>query len=440
MFTLRQASVLLGLAVLLATGAFFVTNVELPPWASWLSAASVLLFALPSFYALAMWLGWRRAAIAAGGLGLFALAVELSAIVTGFPYGHFGYSHLLGGRIFDLVPWTVAFAWTPLVLGSYAVAARLTAGRAGRITLGAALLVAVDLVLDPAAVRLGFWRYAEPGVYYGVPFSNFSGWLLSGLAGVALLDALVARFRPLMPAPAQLAGSLVLIVFYWTAVALFAGLAVPAAIGAILLAGLVTRYLRSYFAFEDMVVLADDEGREIGTANKYAIHDSQTPLHKAFSVFLLNSRGELLLQQRAYSKRTWPGVWSNSCCGHPMLYESAKRAARRRLRTELGIRSAELHLVLPDYRYRAEKDGIVENELCPVFVAFSDDVPSLNSSEVAAVRWIDWNEAYDLIRDPANGFSPWAVEEIALLLDSDECTRIIGDKLPSHDAGVRAAA
>ena len=111
---LRKQIIISGLVlVFLAIGAFFMVNVALPPWSHYLSAVNVALFALPSFWAVRWWLGWRDGTLFVGALGLYALAIEASAIVTGFPYGHFGYSDLLGYRIFGLVPWTVAFAWTP---------------------------------------------------------------------------------------------------------------------------------------------------------------------------------------------------------------------------------------------------------------------------------------------------------------------------------------
>lgn len=429
-----------GLIVVLATGAFFVTNVELPPWAGWLSALNVLLFSAPSYYGLTRWLGKRDGIVVIGVLGTLALVIETAAIITGFPYGHFGYSELLGWKLFGLTPWTVAFAWPPLVLGSYAVAAGLASNRVPRIIAAAVILTSVDLVLDPGAVMLNFWSYAGGGFFYGVPVSNFAGWMLTGLIGAAVLEAMLARMRPLLPAPAQLAGSLILSVSFWTAVALFGWLVVPAAIGIVLLVGLAVYFFRNYYAFDEMVVLADADGNSIGTANKFSVHDSDTPLHKAFSVFLLNSRGELLLQRRAYSKKTWPGVWSNSCCGHQMLHEPVEAAVRRRLRDELGITKAELHLILPDFRYRAEKDGVVENEICPVFVAFSDQSPRPNSSEVSEIRWVTWRDARQVIAAPDRGFSPWAVEEINLLSNDEDCSRLLADRIPAGAAAFRAAA
>src|SRR5690606_26638083 len=101
MLTRENRQMLYAAAVLifLAVGAFFMANVELPPWSHYISAVNVALFATPSFWAVRRWLGWRNGTILIVILGLYALAIEASAIVTGFPYGHFGYSDLLGFRI-----------------------------------------------------------------------------------------------------------------------------------------------------------------------------------------------------------------------------------------------------------------------------------------------------------------------------------------------------
>ena len=169
-------------------------------------------------------------------------------------------------------------------------------------------------------------------------------------------------------------------------------------------------------AADELIVYCDESGTPTGTAPKLAAHNPDTKLHLAFSVFIFNDKGEVLLQQRSLTKKTWPGVWSNSCCGHVLPDETFEAAARRRLRYELGLSVGELHLVLPDFRYRAEKDGVVENEICPVFVGFTSASPVLNPDEVNAVRWVDWQEFVVEVADPAKGYSPWAMEEVGLLV------------------------
>jgi isopentenyl-diphosphate delta-isomerase len=175
---------------------------------------------------------------------------------------------------------------------------------------------------------------------------------------------------------------------------------------------------RLQYAADELIVHVDDDGTPVGIAPKVRAHNSETKLHLAFSVFLFNRRGELLLQQRAMTKKTWPGVWSNSCCGHVMLHEATEHAAVRRLKKELGLIVRDLDIVLPDFRYRAEKDGVVENEICPVLVGFCEADPHPNASEVADFRWIDWDEFVSSLDDPENEISPWAVQETRLLLGS----------------------
>jgi len=166
------------------------------------------------------------------------------------------------------------------------------------------------------------------------------------------------------------------------------------------------------------VVLVDAENRPIGTAPKETVHHSSTPLHRGFSVFLFDrTDGEerLLLQQRSSTKRTWPLVWSNSCCGHPALGESVLEAAQRRIAQELGVVAERLEVLLPDYRYRAERDGIVENEFCPVLAGSLRCEPVVDRSEVEAVRWIGWRDFLEEIAAQRGDYSPWCVEEAKLL-------------------------
>ena len=417
--------------VFLATGAFFMVNVELPSWSHYLSATNVLLFSLPSFWAVRWWLGWRDAAILLSALGLYALLIEASAILTGFPYGHFGYSDLLGFRIFGLVPWTVAFAWTPLILGAYGIAANLFADRIQRIFASTLIVTLFDVVLDPGAVLLGFWHYKEGGWFYGVPMSNFAGWLVSGLFGSALIELLAAKLKPLLPTPVQLASSAVFIVFLWAAIAFFGSLYLSAVIGFLTFAGLVYLFFRHHYSFDEKIVFVDEDDMPIGTGDKLPSHTGDTKLHRAFSIFLFNSKGEFLLQQRALSKKTWPGIWSNSCCGHVKLHESYQNAAKRRLLQELGLSGVELTLMLPNFRYRAEKDGIVENEICPVFVGFTDKVPVPDPDEVEVVKWVSWSGFAASLDDPETQISPWAVLETRELLSLQEFRTAVSN------AGVR---
>lgn len=165
------------------------------------------------------------------------------------------------------------------------------------------------------------------------------------------------------------------------------------------------------------VVLLDENGCAIGRADKARIHTKDTPLHSAFSIFLFDQNGQMLVQQRAWSKRTWPGVWSNACCGHPAPGESVADAAQRRLAQELGLEDVHLQLALPHFYYRAEYLGIVENEICPVFIGLCENCPEFAPEEVAAVDWIDWRAFAE--GDPTFAeYSPWSKWEAKQLLKS----------------------
>lgn len=175
---------------------------------------------------------------------------------------------------------------------------------------------------------------------------------------------------------------------------------------------------------EEHVVLVDDAGRAIGTELKATVHHAMTPLHLAFSVFLFDDQGRALFQQRALHKPTWPGIWSNACCGHPLPGESFIDAARRRLAYEMGIVTPfDLELALPTFRYRARWGKIWENEICPVFIGRYCGPINPRPAEVAAVRWIDWQDFADACLEPASlqhsafaEFSPWSRWEAAELL------------------------
>ena len=165
------------------------------------------------------------------------------------------------------------------------------------------------------------------------------------------------------------------------------------------------------------VVLLDETGSACGTAAKTAVHHAGTPLHLAFSAYLFNGSGQFLLTRRAESKRTWPGVWTNTCCGHPLPGEPVANGVRRRLRQELGIGSAELILVLPRFRYQARMaNGVLENEVCPVYAAYSDAVPAPDPAEVAETRWVDWDQFCAAVRAGQQSISPWCAMQLAQLV------------------------
>jgi isopentenyl-diphosphate Delta-isomerase len=167
----------------------------------------------------------------------------------------------------------------------------------------------------------------------------------------------------------------------------------------------------------DLVVLLDAAGLPSGTLPKNAVHGADTPLHLAFSVYVFDTAGRVLVTRRSLSKLTWPGVWSNSCCGHVRPDETPEAAARRRLEEELSLTPATLDLALPHFAYRATSpEGIVENEVCPVYVATVDHDPVADPDEVAEWAWADWDAFCDVVVRSPWLLSPWAVRQVPLLL------------------------
>jgi isopentenyl-diphosphate delta-isomerase len=166
----------------------------------------------------------------------------------------------------------------------------------------------------------------------------------------------------------------------------------------------------------EVVVLLDEQGRATGTLPKAQAHHADTPLHLAFSTYVLDDDGRLLLTRRALTKRTFPGVWTNTVCGHPAPGEDLVEAATRRAQQELGLRLTDVRLVLPRFRYRAEMDGVVENEICPVLVARADgDALLADPDEVEDVRWEAWGEVAASVLDGSRRVSPWCAEQVEQL-------------------------
>ena len=157
---------------------------------------------------------------------------------------------------------------------------------------------------------------------------------------------------------------------------------------------------------DEPLVLVDAHDRELGFLDKASAHVGQGKLHRAFSLFVFNPRGELLLQQRAPGKRLWPGYWSNTCCSHPRRGESIASAVHRRLKEEIGMQCAL------DFRfkfeYQAQFDaGGAEHELCWVYTGRGADRPTVNVNEISALRYIA-PEALDAeMKTQPQRFTPW---------------------------------
>lgn len=167
----------------------------------------------------------------------------------------------------------------------------------------------------------------------------------------------------------------------------------------------------------EMVVLCAEDGTAAGVLAKADVHTVDTPLHLAFSVYLYDADGRLLVTRRALHKSTFPGVRTNSCCGHPGPGESMTAAIARRTRYELGVTPTGIALALPGFRYRAvAADGTVENELCPVYRGFvaADDVRP-EPGEVADAWWTPWTDYVRSASDTDDPLSIWSQEQVRQL-------------------------
>jgi len=161
---------------------------------------------------------------------------------------------------------------------------------------------------------------------------------------------------------------------------------------------------------EERLVLVDASDQPVGEEEKLAAHRNGGKLHRAFSVFLVNDRGEHLLQRRALSKYHFRGLWANACCGHPRPREAVASAARRRLYEELGI-DAELSEIFT-FAYTAEdpESGLTEKEIDHVFVGRFDGFPQPHPDEIDAIRWVHPKTLARELEESPERFAPWFLE------------------------------
>jgi len=156
----------------------------------------------------------------------------------------------------------------------------------------------------------------------------------------------------------------------------------------------------------EQLILVDEQDRATGFLSKAECHNGSGVLHRAFSIFLFDAHGELLIQQRSANKRLWPGYWSNTCCSHPRRGESMQEATGRRLRQELQIETAIEFAY--KFSYHATFEGIgAEHELCHVYLGRHDGPVSANKNEIAALRYVKAAALAQELQDMPQQFTPW---------------------------------
>lgn len=166
------------------------------------------------------------------------------------------------------------------------------------------------------------------------------------------------------------------------------------------------------------VVLVDQEDKEIGQLEKKEAHFGAGRLHRAFSVFIFNNQGELLIQKRAASKMLWPGYWSNTCCSHPGPGEEVIEAGRRRLQEELNF-SCPLEK-FGSFVYSARfKDIGSENEFCHVLVGRYDGTVNPDPTEIEEIKWMALSEIMEEVEKKPEQWTPWFKMEIKKFFSDD---------------------
>lgn len=157
---------------------------------------------------------------------------------------------------------------------------------------------------------------------------------------------------------------------------------------------------------EERLILVDSEDNQTGFMSKAECHDGDGILHRAFSVFLFDNNGRLLMQRRAAGKRLWPGYWSNSCCSHPREGETMRAAAARRLQDELQTDSDLEYAYKFSYQARFGDLGS-EHELCHVFLGKIGAEPAPNKTEIESFRYLSTDELAQELADRPEDFTPW---------------------------------
>lgn len=156
---------------------------------------------------------------------------------------------------------------------------------------------------------------------------------------------------------------------------------------------------------KEFVVLVDANDNDIGTMEKMEAHEKAV-LHRAFSIFLFNTKGEMLIHQRAFSKYHTPGLWTNACCSHPRMGETLQQATSRRLREEMGM-EAEIHKIF-HFLYKADVgQGLIEHEVDHVFVGTTDVLPNINREEVETYAYINLDELRTDIKLHPEKYTAW---------------------------------
>ena len=164
---------------------------------------------------------------------------------------------------------------------------------------------------------------------------------------------------------------------------------------------------------QEYVVLVDENDRKVGLMEKMEAHEKAL-LHRAFSVFVFNHEGKMLLQQRALTKYHSGGLWTNTCCSHPRDGETPEEAGMRRLQEEMGF-TCSLKKAF-HFTYKAPfSNGLTEHEFDHVLIGEYEAKPEVNPEEVASYKWVTWNELLEDVKSSPEKYTEWfkiALDEV----------------------------
>ena len=157
----------------------------------------------------------------------------------------------------------------------------------------------------------------------------------------------------------------------------------------------------------ERIYYVDNNDQQTGESDeKLHAHHADTKLHAAFSCYIFNDKGQLLVTKRAETKKVWPDVWTNSCCGHPAPGESREDALKRRAQYELGLDLFSIQIVVAEYIYKTPPyKGVIEHEYCPIFIASTNTEPTPNPDEVSEYEWIYWKEYVKRTAEDSNDYT-----------------------------------
>ncbi len=232
-----KKTILIIASIIIALSAFFISSLEFREEYIPISIFFMIALCIPTYYFFIKKTNTKRAIITLLALSIFSMIIETIGVITGFPYGFFTYTDKLGGSV-GVIPWTVSFGWVPLVIAAWTIAQERVK-KTGyelikKIILGAFILMLFDVVLDPGSVALNFWEWHPPGIFYGVPLSNYAGWIFSGIIGMLIITLIMKKEKPSNDflITAYLGNT------FWTVVTLTNGMIVPGIVGII-----ITTYL-----------------------------------------------------------------------------------------------------------------------------------------------------------------------------------------------------